>query len=638
MKEQFINVMRKTPLFPYIRAYYAVYQRAGIGSLLRTRLIGGSGDIIERRIQQFEDVCRVASITPSPGRFLYSIDTSLHVMEYPGYRRLGNLTPDYGFLLENGVDGIGRILEGKLREDSTGYAQVLMRTLRAVRDYLERCSSEAGVDIPSGVPETLEDAIQLLLTFNSLLWTYGHPLIGLGRLDRTLDGYPSSEDTHSIIAELIRTLSLYSDFKSNTLPGDTGQVIILGGDCNDLTRTFLEVMMELGLPDPKVVLRVNRDTPEDIWELALDCIERGLGYPLLANDEVIVDALREYYGDDAENYGTSACWEPLIPGKSMDQNNLTNLNLLIPLEDALKSGAESFEELLEAYRSALRVYLDHVIREIESLKFEPSPPLSLLFPDCIERCRDIADGGAAYSYNGVLAVGMGNLVNSLINIKRLCFDEKRMTPDDVIGVLDENFGSSETLRSELENRVPVYGMDEPLVIDLTNRVISMIHGELHGRYKFGLSSPSYIWEGEKTGASFDGRHAGDPLGVHISPVKLVEGISYTGILNFASGLDYRKACNGGVVDIMIDRNFLERIRGEFKVLMRTGLMKGAMQLQVNVLDPEVLLEAARDPELHPDLIVRVWGFSAYFRDLPEEYRELIVRRALEYSEHGDCYG
>ena len=382
------------------------------------------------------------------------------------------------------------------------------------------------------------------------------------------------------------------------------------------------------------MLRGGRNTPEDVWELALDCIERGLGYPLIANDEVIVDALREYYGDDAENYGTSACWEPLIPGRSMDQNNLANLNLLIPLEEALRSGCESFDELLEAYRSALGVYVEGVIREIEALEFEPSPPLSLLFPDCIEKCRDIAYGGAAYSYNGVLSVGMGNLVNSLINIKRLCFDEKRMTLDDVIDVLDDNFRSSGALRSELENHGPVYGMDEPLVVDLTNRIIDMIHGELQGRYKFGLSSPSYIWAGEDTGASFDGRRAGEPMGVHISPVKLLEGMSYTGILNFASSLDYSKACNGGVVDIMIDRTLLERIRCEFTGLLRTGLMKGVMQLQVNVLDPQVILEAARDPELHPDLIVRVWGFSAYFRDLPEEYRELIVRRALNTQSTG----
>ena len=89
---------------------------------------------------------------------------------------------------------------------------------------------------------------------------------------------------------------------------------------------------------------------------------------------------------------------------------------------------------------------------------------------------------------------------------------------------------------------------------------------------------------------------------------------------------------------MVDRPFLDRAGNEFMALIRTGLRRGVMQLQVNVLDPEVLLRARDNPELYPDLIVRVWGFSAYFRDLPEEYRELIVRRALEYSEHGGYSG
>jgi len=641
MREKIIDVIRRTPLFPYLRAYHAVYLKGGPRGVLGTRLIGpGSRNILEGRVEQFERVCRTARIEHRPGeRFLYSIDTRLHVIEWPGYRRLGNLTPDYAFLLENGVDGIEGIIDRNLRDKPHGYSMILKRTVEALKEYTERCYDETGFQIPHGSPETLEDAVQLLLTVNSLLWNYGHPLIGLGRLDRTLQGYPSTGDTHTVIGDLVGALSRYSDFKSNTLPGDTGQVIVLGGDwSNELTRIFLEVMAELALPDPKIVLRVNRDTPDDVWDLACRCIEEGLGYPLIANDEVMVDALRDHYGDDALEYGTSACWEPLIPGRSSDQNNLANLNLLKPLEDALRSESGDLEELLEAYRSALRSYTRSVMEEIEGVKPEPSPPLSLLFPDCVRGCRDIADGGAAYSIDGVLTVGMGNLVDSLLNIKALCFEEGRMSLDEIRGVLEGNFDSHGTLRAELENREPRYGMDEPEVIELTNRIIDMLYDELNGRYKFGLSSPSYIWEGEETGASFDGRLRGEPLGVHIAPVRLTQGMSYTGILNFASCLDYRKACNGGVVDIIMDRDFLKRIRKEFRGLLRTGMMKGVMQLQVNVLDPEVILKAAENPEEYPDLIVRVWGFSAYFRDLPEEYRELIVRRALEYSGHGGSHG
>lgn len=645
MKKTMLNIARRTPLFPYLRAYYTLYLKQGLGPSLKTRIIGSHRkDILERRVHQLEKVCRNSRIHFNPGeRFFYSIDTRIHVMETPGYRRLGNLTPDYGFLLERGLEGIGDMIDLAPDGDYTG---VLRRSLRAVRLYLDRCRehspeiAEKLGRVPLRPAETLEEALQSILFMNSLLWMYGHPLIGLGRLDSILEDYHEDpEESRELIRDFILSISSYYEFKSNVLPGDTGQVIVLGGDCNDLTGIFLEVMGELRLPDPKVVLRVNSKTPDEIWELSYRCLREGLGYPLFSNDDVMVDALSRYYSrSDALNYGTSACWEPLIPGRSSDQNNLANLNLLEPLEKALHGFRGEFDELLEGYRQELHRYIDEVIDNVESVRDEPSPLLSLLFPDCISNSRDIALGGAAYSINGVLTVGMGNLVNSLLNIRRLCYDEKIMDIGEVEDVLREDFRSAEPLRVSLEVMGPMYGMDEDDVVELTNTIIQMLDEKLEGRYKFGLSSPGYITVGESTGASFDGRRSGDPLGVHISPIRFTEGMSYTEVLNFAAALDYRKAFNGGVVDIMVDRPFLDRAGDEFIELIRTGLRRGVMQLQVNVVDPQILLRARDNPELYPDLIVRVWGFSAYFRDLPEEYRDLLVRRALEYSGHGGYSG
>ncbi len=113
-------------------------------------------------------------------------------------------------------------------------------------------------------------------------------------------------------------------------------------------------------------------------------------------------------------------------------------------------------------------------------------------------------------------------------------------------------------------------MDEPKVIKLTNRIISILHEKLKGKYKFGLSSPSYLPEGESTIASFDGRLEGEPLEVNISPVKFTANMSYTEIFNFASELDYSKAYNGGVADIMIDKAFMKRIPQEFIGLIKTS--------------------------------------------------------------------
>ncbi|MBC7119318.1 MAG: DUF3029 family protein [Methanobacteriaceae archaeon] len=640
-----VEILRKVPLFPYIRGYYDIYKRGGFIKVFKTRIISSKEkDIIEGKVEQLEKVCEIAKIDfRSNERFFYSIDTNLHVLGYPGYRRLGNLTVDYSFILERGLEGIEKIIDDKLKKEDNRYLKFLKRCVDAIKVYWRRCVeySEELADILARVPvkpaRNLEEALQSILFINSLLWMYGHPLNGLGRLDKILEPYyTKAENTHEIIKNFILALSKYYEFKSNVLPGDTGQVIVLGGEYNKLTQIFLEVMRELRLPDPKIVLRVNRNMPEKIWELSYECLKEGLGYPLFSNDEVIIKSLGEYYDEsDAVDYSTSACWEPLIPGKSADQNNLANINLLKPLEDALRGFNGGFEELLERYRKSLNNHLDETIDTIESLKVEPSPLLSLFFPDCLKNAKDIAYGGTRYNINGILTVGMGNLINSLLNIKRVCYDQKRIKPQEIISILEDNFRSHKSLKFELENKGLKYGMDEPEVIELTNRIISMLHEKLRGKYKFGLSSPSYLTEGESTKASFDGRLAREPLGVNISPVKFTANMSYTEIFNFASELDYSKAYNGGVVDIMIEKSLMDRIPQEFTSLIKTAIMKGVMQIQVNVLNPKILLKALKNPELFPDLIVRVWGFSTYFKDLPKEYQEIIVKRALEYSKYGD---
>ena len=131
-------------------------------------------------------------------------------------------------------------------------------------------------------------------------------------------------------------------------------------------------------------------------------------------------------------------------------------------------------------------------------------------------------------------------------------------------------------------------------------------------------------------ASFDGRKSNEPFGVHISPIK-TSNLSYTEIINFASSLSYQKAFNGDVVDIMVEKNFLSKFKENFITFLKVSFQKGVMQMQMNVLNPKILLEARENPDTHPNLIVRVWGFSAYFRDLPEEYKDLIVERALQYE-------
>ena len=150
---------------------------------------------------------------------------------------------------------------------------------------------------------------------------------------------------------------------------------------------------------------------------------------------------------------------------------------------------------------------------------------------------------------------------------------------------------------------------------------------LGGRLKFGVSAPSYIDAAKDFDASFDGRRFGEPFGVHISNENAG---SYTEVLNFAASLDYgENRFNGNVIDFMVSPSFIEKNLSKFKYMLMAAVKEGIFQLQINVASSDVLIDAKRNPDRHKDLIVRVWGFSAFFVDLPEDYQDLLIRRALQ---------
>lgn len=656
--------------------------------------------MLNRKVDFFRKICEKSRIDHSIlDKFMYSIDTKIRTIprDYH-YTPIGNLTIHYAKLLNEGLMGIEEEIIEKLNDKNldnseTSFLNCLLNTLESItvlkdrqlhhlRQLQEKNPENKGKDpenknirrlieifshIPLHPARTLEEALQTVLFINSLIWMDGHSLVGLGRLDNVLypflekdlsTGLLGLDEAKDLIIGFLRSLNKYYEYKSNALLGDTGQVIVLGGknpdgtdSTNPLTLIFMEALKDLRLPDPKIVLRVHDNTPEEVWDMALRCLEAGLGYPLFTNDEVIINSLINfgYREEDSFDYATSACWEPFIPGKSLDQNNLTDINFLTPLMRLLKSVHEEkgniseFKRFLGSYKIYLAEYIEEVVESVDKVDFEPAPLLSLLVDDCIVECKDISQGGAIYNYYGLLSVGMGNTINALLNIKRMVYDEERIDLKGVYKVLEGNFESDEKLRYELSNKGFKYGMDEDLVMDLTNELINSVQLSLDNfrnkfgfKYKFGLSSPGFITNSLYFPASFDGRSHGEPFGVHISPVDNYN-ISYTAISNFASALNYDKAFNGGVVDIIAEKSFIKSIKDKFIDYLKVSFKEGVMQLQINVLNPEILIKAKEDPDSFPNLIVRVWGFSAYFKDLPEEYQDLIIKRALQYESQNHQY-
>lgn len=247
---------------------------------------------------------------------------------------LGNCTVDYRRVLLHPLSDL------YLNSDSEFASQNNM-VLDAILEYVDRMSDELG---ESGVPnkenicaylrrfrteraESLEEAMQRVLVINQLQWQTGHILVGLGRLDLALDSFLtpglSGDSVDGLVSEFCALLHKYYYVKSNALMGDTGQILILGGKnpdgsyfYNDLTRSFMKSIAKMGIPDPKILVWVSANMPHFLWEELAAGMTAKVGSPLISNDDLVVKELIgfRYEKEDAYNYITSACWEPISGG------------------------------------------------------------------------------------------------------------------------------------------------------------------------------------------------------------------------------------------------------------------------------------------------------------------------------------
>ena len=631
---------------------------------------------------QIKNLFRKVDIHIPKSGFIFFLDEFKHLSE-DGHI-IDNISIDYSRVLKSSVyeynefyfhpkagRGFARDLSSDFIKNQLdaldGIELLIYRIIKKLRNsnHKDRAKFaryfENMIDKPA---EHFEEALQRILFYNQLLWQTGHGLNGLGRLDKILEdyyfddlnsGFISQEEAYDLIKSFLRTLHTYYWYKSAALMGDTGQVIILGGKYddeygeyyfyNDLTYMFIRAIKDLQLPDPKVLLRVSSETPRDLIELSLETINTGIGSPLFSNDEVVIDKMIEfgYDKEDANNYVVSACWEPSAVGKGFEQNNINFISYLKPLNEFFDNETEqflenvnSFGELFNSYKYYLKNDADELVAFLDNIEWNSDPLLSLFIDNCNEKNMDISQGGAKYNHYGITTVGLANTVNSLYAIKKLVFEDRKYSLNELNKMRKNNFKKDkyQDAYNELKSIKPRFGMDDEEISDISNDIIQFLEdcfkdytNKFGGKIKFGLSAPSYISAGAEINASFDGRKAGEPLSTHIS---LDTNKDFTEVLRFASKLDYGGAkFNGNVIDLMLSPDFIKNHSDKFTDFIYSSIKLGFFQMQMNVVDSKTLIEAKENPEAHPNLIVRVWGFSAYFNDLPEEYQDLLISRALK---------
>lgn len=564
-----------------------------------------------------------------------------------------NMTPDYSVILENSLNDFRKLYKGNKEE---------LEFIDELENYLDKfinCINLSDYENKNTIIEYLQnikdkkcanfnEALQRILFFNQLFWQMGYTLCGLGRLDYILDKYYnndkekySEQDIKEMIKDFYEVLNHHFEEKSNCLYGDTGQIIILGGldsnnqnFTNDLTYIFIEALKEYKKPDPKLFLRVNKKTEDKLLKYAIECISTGIGSPLLSNDDVVIPLLNKYgYSkEDTWNYVTAACWEPSPCGNSIDYNNALILNLLEPLNNIfINTNFSSIEEIENEYYKSLKKYIEEEINKISNYKYDEQPYYSLFIKDCREQGKTLSECIPKYKNLGVTTLGISSVVNSILNIKKYVFDKKIITLDELNNERESNFQNKEILDMLKHNNKYGYCSTNKEAILLTNKITELISKEINkytnyygGKYKFGLSAPSYVENGMLTHASFDGRKNGESFSTHISS----NANTYIEIMDFASKIEYKENCiNGNVIDYILNPEYINNNIDKFTTYIKGYILKGFYQMQINVIDSKTLINAKNNPDLYKNLIVRVWGFSSYFNDLPEEYKDLLIERA-----------
>jgi len=434
---------------------------------------------------------------------------------------------------------------------------------------------------------------------------------------------------------------------------------------NDLSYLILEVIEEMRIVQPSSMVQISAKGPESFLLRALRIVKTGFGQPSIFNTDAIVkEMVRAGKSvEDARDGGASGCVETGAFGKEAylltGYFNLTKV-FEITLHDGvdprtgkrigLRTGDPSkfqtFDDLFEAYRKQIRYFVDIKIRgnnviERLFLEYLPTPFLSLLINDCIAKGKDYHNGGARYNTNYVQGVGMGTITDVLSSIMYHVFDKKTITLKKLIAALDADFKGQEALRQRFLNRTPKYGNDDDYADSLMKRVFEAYFEAVEGRrtvrggiYHINLlPTTCHIYFGKVTGATADGRKAGEPVSEGVSPVQGADRHGPTAVIKSVGKMDHIRT--GGT---LLNQKFTPQLiaddegLADLGHLVRSYFRMDGHHIQFNVVTSETLRDAQKHPEKYRDLIVRVAGYSDYFVDCGKELQDEIIRRT-EHQEY-----
>ena len=547
--------------------------------------------------------------------------------------------------------------------------------------------------VPYEPAETFQEAVQSVWFIQLILQieSNGHSL-SYGRFDQYMYPYYDRDIKNGNITETealelltclwIKTLTINKvRSQAHTLSSAgspmyqnvtiAGQTIDKKDAVNDLSFLVLKSVAQTRLTQPNLTVRYHKNINKQFFDECVEVMRLGFGMPALNNDEIIIPSFMDWgvKEEDAYNYSAIGCVETAVPGKwGYRCTGMSYINFPRMLLCTMNNGVdltsnkrftkgygyftemESYEELLKAWDKTVReitrysVIVENAIDKA-SERDVPDVLCSALTDDCIARGKTIKEGGAVYDFISGLQVGIANMADCLAAIKKLVYEEKKITRQELWDAILDDFSSPENkkIQEMLIREAPKYGNDDDyvdqLIVEAYDSYIDEIKKYPNTRYKRGpiggiryagtSSISANVGQGMSTMATPDGRNAFEPLAEGCSPAHNSDKNGPTAVFKSVSKLRTNKITGGVLLNQKMTPQMLstEENRQKLELLIQTFFNRlHGYHVQYNIVSKETLIDAQKHPEKHKDLIVRVAGYSAFFNVLSKKTQDDIIGR------------
>ncbi len=595
--------------------------------------------------------------------------------------------PDWEQLYRFGLSGLLRRAEdtraakaadGTLSEAQRVFYDGVIITYRAILAYVKRLYnaslgynlgeySRCLLRLQTEAPHDLYEVLELTLIFMNAFELGCERARTLGRIDILYYPYYQTSLAEGYTQEDIRELFRYFFTKFHSARRFANQPLELCGVSvdglageNELTSLILDVWEELGNDNPKLHIHYHSGISDTIMRRLLKILRSGKSSMVFLNDETVFRGY-EKIGIPrhiSRSYVALGCYEPIILGIEDPMVGTAWINMAKAVEFAINGGKDiitgenfgprtpeefdSWESFYRAFLTQLDCLVDFVTDTVDQmLKYNteanPSPVYSGVTQSCIERGRDIFDGGVRYSNTSFKCFSAATTVDSLLAVRRLVYEEGAVTLDELCRILQNNWEGQESLRLKVKNSPEKYGCGCAAADELARDIYAHIskrlsgrHNTAGGRWRIGADSITYNYSyGRTTSATPDGRLKGEPLSKNLSASPGMDREGVTALILSATVIDHTDLLDGAVLDFLLHPSSVQGEEGleAMLKLVKVYFARGGMAIQGNVLDAERLIDAQKNPQAYPTLQVRVCGWNEYFNAMSKQSQDAFIEQS-----------